>query len=287
MRIQRRFKGTLSLKNSGELTIFFIGVGSAFARENAQTCLLVIKGNDHLLIDCGSTCPNALYQLGVNIGQIENIFITHSHADHIGGLEQVALFGRYVNKRKPTLVITPEYRDILWDFSLKGGCGFGERHDGKYLEFDDFFNVIDPKPVKDFSRDTYEANVGSINVKIMRTMHFPDSSTSWKDSFWSTGIIIDDRIFYPADTRFDPPMFEEYTSKLPIEAIFQDCQFFTGGVHASFDQLSQLPAGTKKKMYLVHYSDNWRNFEGKVIENGFAGFGLPHTYYTLDKKEKK
>ncbi|OHD54871.1 MAG: MBL fold metallo-hydrolase [Spirochaetes bacterium GWF1_51_8] len=287
MRTQRRIKGTLSLKNSGDLTVYFIGVGSAFTRENAQTSMLVIKGDDHVLIDCGSTCPNALYQIGVNLCQIERILVTHSHADHIGGLEQLALTWRYVVKKKPSLVITPEYQKILWDFSLKGGCGFGERHDGKYLEFEDFFDVIEPKLLKGYSRDFYEAKIGSINLKIMRTMHFPDSSTSWKDSFWSTGIVIDDRVFYPSDTRFDPELISEIEERFKPEAMFHDTQFFTGGVHASLDDLSTLPAAVKKKMHLVHYADTWRSFEKKIAEYGFAGFAMPNTYYIFSGKDKK
>ena len=287
MRIQRRIKGTLSLKNRGELTIFFIGVGSAFTRENAQTSMLAIKGDDHVLIDCGSTCPNALYQLGINLGQIENIVVTHSHADHIGGLEQVALTGRYVYKKKPRLIVTPEFQKILWDYSLKGGCGFGERCNGKYLEIEDFFEIVPPEPVKGFTHDTYHTKVGSINLTIMRTMHFPDCSSDWKDSMWSTGVVIDGKVFYPSDTRYDPELIAELDKKFQLEAIFHDCQFFKGGVHASLEELTGLPADIKKKLYLVHYADTWRSYENKISEAGFAGFAMPNTYYTFADKDKK
>ena len=50
----------LELKNSGRLSVFFIGTGSAFSKRYFQTNVLVVKGEDHLLIDCGTLCPYAL-----------------------------------------------------------------------------------------------------------------------------------------------------------------------------------------------------------------------------------
>ena len=45
---------------------------------------------------------------------IENFFVSHSHADHIGCLEQVALMNHYVKQRRPNLIITDEYKKKLW-----------------------------------------------------------------------------------------------------------------------------------------------------------------------------
>ena len=96
---------TLSLENDGGLSFFFVGVGSAFAKTHFQNNILVIKGSDHLLIDCGTLCPYALWNYGVSSSSIKNLLITHSHADHIGGLEEIALMGRYISKTKASMVI--------------------------------------------------------------------------------------------------------------------------------------------------------------------------------------
>ena len=74
-------------------------------------------------------------------------------------------------------------------------------------------------------------------------------------------------------------MLTTYTDLHDIEYIFHDCQFFTGGVHASIDELKTLPEAVKAKMYLVHYGDNWEKFEDKVKEYGFAGLGKQHISY--------
>jgi ribonuclease BN (tRNA processing enzyme) len=262
----------LPLANDGHLGLTFIGSGSAFSKRFYQTNVLIVKGKTHLLVDCGSRAPEALYKLGRSVTDIENILITHSHADHIGGLEEVMLVNRYVAKRKPNIVITKEYQEVLWECSLKGGGSYNERSKGKYLEFEDFWKPIRPSAVKGDPR-MCRATVGDdLDLKLFRTKHIPDSAKGWEDSALSYGLIIDDRILFSSDTRFDPEMVLGYDSIYHFEKIFHDCQFFSGGVHASIDDLSSLPADVKKRMYLVHYPDSAGDKKKLAKEKGFAGF---------------
>lgn len=271
----------LQLISDGSLKLFFLGIGSAFSKLHYQTNLLIIKGNDHVLVDCGTVCPTALFNYKSSIVSISNLLITHSHADHIGGLEESALMGRYVTKKKPNMIITDEYKDMLWNTSLKGGLAYGEISDGKYLEYDHFFNQIKPALITKTPRPLYEASVGSINIKLFRTMHIPDSAASWSDSTLSYGLIIDDRVLFTSDTRFDRELINWISKDFPsIETIFHDCQFFPGGVHASFQELDTLDAAVKKKTYLCHYGDNYKNFHPK--DSGFAGFARQGCYYIFN-----
>lgn len=268
-----------SLSNAGELELFFLGVGSAFTKRNFQTNLLIVKGDDHLLIDCGTKCPQAFFELGMPVTDIRNLLITHSHADHIGGLEEVILLGRYATKRKPTIIINETYQHILWDMSLRGGAAYNEEDAGDILGFHDFFDVIHPLWLPNYPRETFYTDINSINVKMMRTKHIPDSSWDWQSSFWSCGLIIDNRIMFTSDTRYDPKLILSFDEMFDLEAIFHDCQFFTGGVHSSVEELKQLPPDIKRKMYLTHYGDNWEDFTEKVEEYGFAGFARQHVHY--------
>ena len=279
MEINKVKKGKGILKTDGRLRFFFLGVGSAFTKKHFQTNLLVIKGDDHLLIDCGTRCTQSLYTQELSITDIHNFLITHSHADHIGGLEEAALMARYVKKMKPMMIIDETYQHILWDMSMRGGCAYNEEEAGDILTFKDFWEVIQPKHLPEYPRQTFGSNCGGIKIKMMRTKHIPDSTDNWANSFWSCGVIIDDKAMYTSDTRFDPDLVTYYDEKLELETIFHDCQFFTGGVHASLEELKTLPDNIKAKMYLVHYGDNWEQFEEKVKEYGFAGLARQHTGY--------
>lgn len=281
MEIKKLESTPVLLTNEGHLSLFFIGVGSAFSKRHYQTNLLVIKGKDHLLIDCGTKTPQALFELDVPVTQVRNFLITHSHADHIGGLEEVMLLNRYVTKNKPTVIINDIYEQILWNHSLLGGAGFNEVDAGKKLTFGDLWKIIRPKWLVSYPRETMGAEIGSISIKIFRTNHIPDSTDNWDTAFWSCGAIIDDCVMFTSDTKFDRELIESYNKLFDLKVIFHDCQFFTGGVHASLEEIKTLPPEIKKKMILTHYGDNWENYEKQVAEYGFMGLGRQWHFYNF------
>lgn len=274
------FKDKIQLVNDGQLQIFFIGTGSAFNKVNFQNNLLVIKGNDHLLIDCGNICPYALSTYNTPISEIQTVLPTHSHADHIGGLEEMALAGRYIAGKKPKILITDEYKKLLWENSLKGGCTYGEQSaKGQLMTFDDYFEQIKPVELKGTPRPAFEASVGSINIKLFRTVHIPSATKNWNDGFYSVGVLIDDRILFSGDSRFDPELIDWMEKDFNIEAIFHDCQFYEGGVHASYEELKTLSPSIKAKTYLCHYGENFKEYNPQ--KDGFAGFVERGIYYTF------
>jgi ribonuclease BN (tRNA processing enzyme) len=280
MKIKKQSGRTpLKLSNDGELSLFWLGVGSAFSKLHYQTNLLIIKGDDHLLVDCGTKAPQALYELGLKPTDVRNFLITHSHADHIGGLEEIMLLNRYVLREKPTILINPTYQHLLWDLSLRGGAAYNEENSGSDLTFGDLWNIVRPAWLPAYPRETHEATIGSINIKMFRTMHIPDMTGSWQSSFWSCGIIVDNRIMFTSDTRFDTDLINSFTENFDLEYIFHDCQFFTGGVHAGLDELTTLPASVKERMILTHYGDNWKENEKKVSEGGFFGLARQWHHY--------
>ena len=119
MKVSRGRISPIPLCNDGILTLTFLGCGSAFAKTLDQTNLLIVKGSDHFLIDMGATYSKSASRNGVSVSEIDHFLITHSHADHVGGLEEVQLFNRYVARRKANMIITKEYETLLWNESLK------------------------------------------------------------------------------------------------------------------------------------------------------------------------
>jgi ribonuclease BN (tRNA processing enzyme) len=284
MKIEPLNSGRLSLVNDGALALFFVGTGSAFTKTLNQNNLIVVKGDQHLVVDCGTKFTQGLYEIGVGTAELRNFLVTHTHADHIGGLEEVMMVGRYLTRRKPRIIINPAFQRILWDNSLSGGSAYSEIHDGRPLGFEDFWEPLRPSLMKDAPRETWACRLGDLDIKLPRTKHFPDNAKSWRDSFWSCGLILDERVLFTADTRFDPELVLEFDRRYRFEIIFHDCQFFNGGVHASLDELCTLPEEIRRKTVLMHYGDNWQQFEARALAAGFHSFARQSHYYLFPSR---
>ena len=280
MRIEKLGDRKLELTNDGELSIFFVGSGSAFTKKMNQTNILIVQGNDHLMVDCGTKTPQALWEYGLPVYKMDNFFITHTHVDHIGGLEEVMLMNRYMmNQKRANIFINPGFRRSLWNHSLKGGTEGNENHKGHPLKFDDMWKTHKPKKVPGMKRDTWRFEIGSLKMTFFRTMHTPDTALSWKDSAWSTGLVINDRILFTSDTRFDKSLIDFAENNWEIETIFHDCQFFDGGVHASINELDTLPDSIKEKTYLMHYGDNWPDLQERIEKSRFISLVKEGHFY--------
>ena len=111
--------------------------------------MLIIQGDHHVLIDCGTQGPLALNDVGLSVLKVRCYHPTHSHADHIGGMEEVALMNRYTpNAEKPDIIILRDYQDLLWSKSLAGGCESCEVNQGRLLQLSDFFNILRPESIE-------------------------------------------------------------------------------------------------------------------------------------------
>ncbi|MDJ0765756.1 MAG: MBL fold metallo-hydrolase [Myxococcota bacterium] len=279
--------GEISLTNRGHLELFFVGVGAAFASRAYQSNMLVVKGGHHLMIDLGSKAQVALQGAGITVSDIQNLLVTHSHADHIGGMEEWCLRARYSvsaanggapGDYKPSLLTTSDYAHVLWDASLRGGLAHSENRLGRLLGLSDYVALSCGEYVTGYDRPVYCLSVGqgdtAISLKLMRTNHLPDSSKGWWTAFYSVGAVIDDRIFISGDTMFDRELVEVFGSD--AEIIFHDCQDFKGGVHAAYEELKQLPPEIKQKMILYHLPDGIEQ-RYRPEADGFGGWARPYT----------
>ncbi len=241
------------------MQLLFLGSGSAHTvgADNFQSnMMLIADGGRRLLIDCGSDVRWSLAKQGLSHRDITDIYISHLHADHIGGLEYVGFQTKFDPRcERPRLYVEASLAAPLWNRSLRGGMGVIS---GAETELDTFFDVhiinanqpfqwegasLDPVPAVHVSSPS--ATVHSYGLFLERDGH---------------------RTFLTTDTQFTPSRLA--TCYATADLIFHDCE--TGpartGVHPHYDDLAQLPTAIRAKTWLYGYPP------GSLPDAAAAGF---------------
>lgn len=242
-----------------------------------------------MLFDCGWSIIPALSQVDLTLKDVDDIYISHIHADHCGGLEMVA-YDRYdwVNKTQsaiqrtscfaPSLYFNSNLCADLWNH-LKGGLAL----EGFDADIDTFFDV---KPIND--NLLYGFKWQGWTCKPIREFHTVDN-IKYKLVY---GLIMSkighNTVYFTSDSIGGN--VEEYKQS---DIIIHDCETlgydcvkdkveFKSGVHAHYVDLARLSGDIKRKMWLTHYSDfvldgldqfgNECYWEEMAKNDGFNGF---------------
>lgn len=264
------------------MKIQFLGVGSAFTLPplskdvpktisdcDWQSNVLVISDSGKkLLIDCGGDIRFALWQQGLSYRDIDAVYISHLHADHIGGMEYIG-FCRLFDKSAggpPTLFMVDTLMTEMWDHSLSGGL---DSIEGQMMTLTGYFKCC---PVQINGEFEWEG----IRFTPIQTVHIM-AGYKIRNSY---GLLINTQaiqrdilnqyeVFFTSDTQFCPNQIARFYTF--TRTILQDCETapFKSGVHAHYDDLKSLSSEIKKKMWLYHYQPNPKQ-DAKA--DGFAGF---------------
>jgi ribonuclease Z len=115
------------------IKITLLGTGAPVPSiERFGPSILVEAGGQKLLFDCGRGAGQRLWQLKIPLGQIDVLFLTHLHSDHVVGIPDVWLTGWipavYGRRTSPFQVFGPDgTRDMMenlvkafsWDISTR------------------------------------------------------------------------------------------------------------------------------------------------------------------------
>ena len=253
------------------MKLTFLGSGSAFTvgKKNYQSNMILEIDGYRLLIDCGTDARYSLYEAGLAYGDIDAIYISHLHADHVGGLEWLA-FCTYFDPdcKKPTLYIAKNLAKKLWDHVLSGGLSSLE---DKEATLSTYFKVV---LLEDDAKFTWRG----IKFTLVKTFH-TISNGKLCPSYGFTATYKTHHLFVTTDTKLCFDQLKKHY--LSASVIFHDCETakVPTGVHAHFNDLKHLDPAIKAKTWLYHHSSGRLPHAKK---EGFPGFVKKGQSFTFD-----
>jgi ribonuclease BN (tRNA processing enzyme) len=223
------------------------------------------------LIDCGSDIRHSLHAAGMSLLDITDVYISHLHGDHAGGLQELGFYQFFHPDalNKPKLYISSFLKGQLWNMlepSMKSLAN-------QMATLDTYFETrsIAKNNVFQWEKCTFSP---------VQQIHIMDEFTT-VPSFGLRIELPDGKIIYfTTDTKYFPDQMMEFYKEATY--IFQDCEAIyvkyedetllpiRSRVHSHYEDLKTLDSDIKNKMYLMHLQDNWMEF-CDPISDGFKG----------------
>ena len=247
------------------MQLIFLGSGSAFTvgGKNYHSNLLLASGKErNLLLDCGSDIRRSAFKQGLVAKDITDVYISHLHADHAGGLEWLGLMRKFdPSCTKARLYVADDIIDDLWNASLAAGMRTIKEIN---CTLSTYFKTSAVGKTRTFSWLGHK-------FKLIKTTHFYNDHLL-QPCYGLFFSINNMKIFFTSDTTFTPTSFMPYFEQAHV--IFHDCETLAlkSGVHANYTDLITLNNHIKQKMWLYHYHP------GKLPnakKDGFRGFVKP------------
>jgi ribonuclease BN (tRNA processing enzyme) len=227
-----------------------LGVGEAFSARHYTSCLALGVDDEWLLIDCPHPVRKMLREgstaagIPLDLDRISAVAVSHLHADHCCGLEDVGFYSVIALGRRARLLMHPGVSARLWTGLLAAGMEFSQ-HDPNdppaQRQVDDFFELID----LDYHAPVI---VGPFSIECRRTIHGV-STTAFR-------IQAGGRTFgFSADTAFDPTLIDWLAPSNLI--VHEATHAGHTGIHTPYEKLAELPADLCARMRLTHLPDEF------------------------------
>lgn len=236
-----------------KLSFIVLGVGDAFSARYYSSCLAVHCEGAWLLVDCPHPIRKmmkeapAAAQVGLDVGSIDALLVTHLHADHSSGIEGFLYFASFVTKGRPRLLAHPDVLSRLWSGHLSAGMerllpsADGTARVMTLADYGDTTPMTPESPV----------TIGPFTIECRPTIHhIPTTALRIRGGGRVLGI--------SADTAFDPSLIAWLSE---ADLFVHETNY---GVHTPYAALAALPAETRAKMRLIHYPDDF-DTESSVI----------------------
>lgn len=241
----------IDTNTKGKITIEFLGCGGAFdVNQGNSSAVLTAPGGEKLLIDCGSLVFKELINREL-VKDIENVFITHTHDDHIGSLSALIYLNWFVLKRALNLYCSEEVSKKLKVF-LEEVSGHEEEQ----------FKLIPIKIGKEFT-PIKEVKATLVDVTKFHVSKLPNAGVVFEvDACYL--VYSSDTNKFTMDTiqESNKPLYEKLQDQKENLVILHDAsKYFLPGnsVHIFYKDLAER-AKDYKNMFVYHHSKDDAEF---------------------------
>ncbi len=243
------------------LTMTLLGIGGAFDADlgvaNTNALLELRQGQDVIhrtLLDCGHTCGRQLQRLGLGYNDIDTVLITHTHGDHIDGLEVAGYKNLFLYQHRCQVIATdPILKDIWQSLSPKMSAlqvAPGEVQQATLATY------LEPVSAGGAEGGLVTFADGALTVRFVPVEHVAGMLAYALLISFGTDTKAP-TLRWSGDCTFDADsvLFKDLSAERG-DLVFHDCSFYPAypaTVHTHYDELQTLPLKARQHTILVHH----------------------------------